>query len=253
MLFLTLSGKMLLLLAVFVEAGFVIGAGAMHIANRRCRPPEQKARWLKYVTYFIIVHCMLFAASAQKPVFLIVVIVLAVIGAVELIRATVLSRPPRTIAALTAFILFFAASTGTILFAAVSSPGLSVFVYLTICILDGYSQLTGQLIGAKHTHRLAPTISPNKTIEGGAGGAFCAIVTALVFRDFAGLGYAGALECGILLSCAGILGDLLASRYKRICGIKDYSGLLPGQGGVIDRFNSFFAAAPMFFMVQMMR
>jgi phosphatidate cytidylyltransferase len=250
MLFLNLSCKMLLLLAVFVEAGFIIGAVAMHVANRHSKPQERRAQWLKAAGYFLIVHFMLFTASAQRPVFLVVVAILAAIGFVEIIIATAQRRPPRIVAAFMAFSLYIAASTGTLLFVEISSPGTLVFVYLIICVLDAYSQLTGQLIGA---HGLAPSVSPQKTIEGAAGGAFCAIVTALVFRDFAGLGYMGALECGFLLSCAGILGDLLASRYKRLCGIKDYSALLPGQGGIIDRFNSFFAAAPVFFLFTLMR
>jgi phosphatidate cytidylyltransferase len=253
MLFLNLSCKMLLLLALFVETGFIIGAAAMHVALRHSKPPERKARRLKYATYFLITHFMLLAACAHRPVFLVVIAVLTASGSVELMNATAQRRPPRSVAALMAFGLYFAASTGTILFAANSSPGALVFVYLIICILDAYSQITGQLIGAHRAHGLAPSISPQKTIEGAAGGALCAILTALVFRDFAGLGYTGALECGILLSCAGILGDLLASRYKRLCGIKDYSKLLPGQGGIIDRFNSFFAAAPVFFLFTLMR
>lgn len=93
---------------------------------------------------------------------------------------------------------------------------------------------------------LSGRISPNKTIEGAVGGAVFATATALVFRTFAGFDFLHALGCGMVLSCAGILGDILSSRYKRLCGLKDFSAILPGQGGIIDRFNSFFAAATVF-------
>jgi phosphatidate cytidylyltransferase len=250
MLFLNLSCKMLLLVAVFVEAGFVIGGAAMYAAARHSDPLERKARRLKFATYFIITHFMILAASAGKPVFGVVAAALAAIGAVEIGKVTLQKRFSRAIIPVAACSCYFAASAGAVLFAWKALPSTAVYVYLIICVLDAYSQLTGQLIGR---HALAPAISPNKTVEGAVGGALCAVVTAMVFRGFAGFGYRDAFGCGLLLSCAGILGDLLSSKYKRICGIKDYSTLLPGQGGVIDRFNSFFAAALVYYLLDLAR
>jgi phosphatidate cytidylyltransferase len=243
MLFKNLTPSMLLLLALFVETGFVVGGAAMHAANRRLEAQVKKARWLKFGTYFIITHCMIFAASWGPPVFPVVMIVLAVAGAFEIVRATSRTVFLWPLVPTAAYGIYFLSAAGTILFAAASRPGIAVYAYLIVCVLDAYSQLTGQLIGR---HRFSANISPNKTIEGAAGGAVFAIATSLVFRFFAGFDFIHALGCGILLSCAGILGDILSSRYKRLCGIKDFSSLLPGQGGIIDRFNSFFAAATVF-------
>lgn len=241
---------MFLLLVAFVEAGFIIGGAAMYAAARHSDPLERKARRLKFATYFIITHLMIFAASAGKPVFGVVTAALAAIGAAEIVKVTKQKRFSRAIVPVAACSLYFTASAGAVLFAWKALPATAVYVYLIICVLDAYSQLTGQLIGR---HALAPAISPHKTVEGAVGGVLCAIVTAMVFRGFAGFGYLDAFGCGILLSCAGILGDLLSSRYKRLCGIKDYSALLPGQGGVVDRFNSFFAAALVYYLFDLVR
>jgi phosphatidate cytidylyltransferase len=243
MLFKDLTPSMLLLLALFVETGFIVGGIAMHAANRRAEAQVKKARWFKVGTYFIIMHCMLFAASWGPPVFPVVILVLAVIGAFEMVRATSRAMFSWPLVPTTAYSIYFFAAAGAILFAAAYGPGTAVYVYLIVCVLDAYSQLTGQLIGR---HSLGASISPNKTIEGALGGTVFAIVTSLVFRSFAGFGLLHALGCGVLLSNAGILGDLLSSRYKRLCRIKDFSALLPGQGGIIDRFNSFFAAGTVF-------
>jgi phosphatidate cytidylyltransferase len=243
MLFKNLTPSMLLLLGLFVETGFIVGAAATYAAGRRLEAQVKKARWLKFGTYFIIMHCTLFAASCGPPIFPFVIFALAAIGAFEIIRATSRTVFSWPLVPTAAYGIYFFSATGTVLFAAGFGPGTAVYVYLIICVLDAYSQLTGQLIGR---HSLGKTISPNKTIEGALSGAVFAIVTALVFRSFAGFDLLHALGCGALLASTGILGDLLSSRYKRLCGIKDFSALLLGQGGIIDRFNSFFAAATVF-------
>ena len=97
-------------------------------------------------------------------------------------------------------------------------------------------------------HKLAPRLSPNKSIEGSIGGFVCAIVFMLLyglilktakfevnFAVMAVYGFLGALACQ--------LGDLSFSAVKRLCGIKDYGNLIPGHGGMLDRFDSMFWTA----------
>lgn len=117
-----------------------------------------------------------------------------------------------------------------VLVAAISAFGCDTFAYLT-----------GRLIGK---HKMAPLLSPNKTVEGALGG----IVTSLVLSLLVGIGigesplkYALAGGVGAL---AGIVGDLAASAIKRNKGIKDYSNLIPGHGGILDRFDSMLFVAP---------
>lgn len=108
---------------------------------------------------------------------------------------------------------------------------------------DAGAYFVGKAMGR---HKLWPSISPNKTIEGAVGGVIIAVFTALLFAWFSG----GLLSAGqavwIGLSCAviGQLGDLVQSAYKRVYGIKDSGKLLPGHGGILDRCDSWIVVFP---------
>jgi len=248
MLFKDVTYSMTFLLIVFLESGFIIGAVAMHSANRKVKKQERNFYWFKFFTYYCITHCMVLAVISGKTLFSVIVVIVAVGGAFEMFKATSRAQFSKPVVPISAWGIYLMAGFGTICFAVHCPPAAALYVYLIVCVLDGYSQIVGQLAGK---HKLSAAISPNKTIEGSAGGAVFAIVTAIVFRSFVHFDFASALGCGALLACAGIGGDLLASRYKRLCGIKDFSSIVPGQGGVIDRFNSFMAAAPVFMIMQM--
>lgn len=100
-------------------------------------------------------------------------------------------------------------------------------------------------------HKLAPVVSPNKTIEGLLGGLVCALAGILIyglilqfaFRFEVNYGYA--LLYGLLGGGMGVFGDLCFSVIKRQTGIKDYGNLIPGHGGVLDRFDSVVTVAPL--------
>lgn len=122
---------------------------------------------------------------------------------------------------------------------------LSLFVYsgfvphfphskLFLCVLafDAFSQFFGQLFGR---HSLIRKISPNKTIEGCVGGLLMCILTSFLMFD--------SVWKGVYISFFALSGDLLASYAKRHAGVKDFSQLLPGQGGVLDRFDSYIFSA----------
>ena len=100
-------------------------------------------------------------------------------------------------------------------------------------------------------HKLAPTISPKKTVEGAVGGVLGAVLGMVIyclvlqrFFDFQ-VNYAWAVLYGILGSLGGMFGDLSFSAIKRQVGIKDYGNLIPGHGGVLDRFDSMTVVAPL--------
>ena len=119
---------------------------------------------------------------------------------------------------------------------------LQLTIAILVCtITDSFAYLVGRKIGKR---KLAPTISPSKTIEGSLGGT---IATALFLLLMAvGLSVTGTVEIHYMklflylltASLVGQFGDLCMSAVKRIEGIKDYSDLLPGHGGVLDRFDS---------------
>ena len=100
-------------------------------------------------------------------------------------------------------------------------------------------------------HKLCPVISPKKTVEGFVGGIALAIIGMVIYSLILQLGfgfrvnYFYVIIYGILGSLAGVMGDLSFSVIKRQTGIKDYGNLIPGHGGVLDRFDSVILAAPL--------
>lgn len=94
-------------------------------------------------------------------------------------------------------------------------------------------------------HPLAPSISPGKTWEGWAGGAVTSLFIGAMLQHFLGAAGSGHwLILAVLVSVFGPLGDLLESLLKRRAGIKDSGQILPGHGGILDRFDSHIIAAP---------
>lgn len=100
-------------------------------------------------------------------------------------------------------------------------------------------------------HKLAPVVSPHKTIEGVIGGVLSAVLGMVIYTLILDLGfsfrvnYVYAILYGLLGSVAGVFGDLSYSVIKRQTGIKDYGYLIPGHGGFLDRFDSITTVAPL--------
>ena len=110
---------------------------------------------------------------------------------------------------------------------------------------DIFAYFTGLLIGR---HKLAPGLSPKKTIEGSVGGILgSALLCGLFGYYFLPEMFIHTLVIGVLGSVFAQLGDLTASLVKRRLGIKDYGNLIPGHGGVLDRFDSLLFTAPLVF------
>jgi phosphatidate cytidylyltransferase len=110
---------------------------------------------------------------------------------------------------------------------------------------DIFDYFTGYFLGK---HKMAPNLSPKKTIEGAVGGligsSFFGWLFGYIFiREIAGV----CLILGLVGGLAGMAGDLTASAFKRKMGIKDYGTLIPGHGGIMDRFDSVIFVAPVMF------
>lgn len=113
-----------------------------------------------------------------------------------------------------------------------------VYLLIITILTDTFALFTGKLIGK---HKMAPIISPNKTYEGFIGGMIAGVVTAVVFYHVAinsSLPLSILILITTILSVVGQLGDLVFSAIKRYYGEKDFSNLIPGHGGILDRFDS---------------
>lgn len=126
------------------------------------------------------------------------------------------------------------------------------FVFLASWGSDTCAYCVGVLIGK---HKMTPKLSPKKSVEGAIGGVLGASILFTLYTHFVINGYSGitlSLPLAAILGAAGALvsmvGDLAASAVKRDHEIKDYGKLIPGHGGIMDRFDSVIVAAPIIFI-----
>lgn len=121
---------------------------------------------------------------------------------------------------------------------------MSVFIMVWVC--DSGAYFTGYFLGK---HKMAPRLSPKKTIEGGVGGVLLTVVAALIIQRFLPIApnMLNAVIVALLVAFGAIVGDLFESYLKRSFGVKDSGNILPGHGGFADRFDSFLMVAPLCF------
>lgn len=127
-----------------------------------------------------------------------------------------------------------------------AGPAATTWLIAVIAISDSAQYYTGRAFGRR---KLAPAVSPAKTIEGAIGGVVVAAIAgaalARVCLPQVPMAVAGVLTLTLVMF--GIAGDLFESLIKRSAGVKDSSALIPGHGGVLDRIDSYLFAAPVFY------
>ncbi len=218
-------------------AGFAIGAVMMAIGGRQAAPEIRRGRWIKFGVYFAIVYTFLAVTAAGRPWIQGLVAGIVVAGAFELRGAT--RRMQRGSPAAVWCVYALIGSLALVNLWRMT-PSAVATLYVVVAVFDGFSQLSGQWFGRRP---LAPRISPGKTVEGASGGLTAACLAAMCLGGPAAVGFAGRVALGVGTALACLAGDLAASWVKRASGIKDYSDVLPGHGGVLDRFDSFLSAA----------
>ncbi|AZR72377.1 hypothetical protein BBF96_02585 [Anoxybacter fermentans] len=123
-------------------------------------------------------------------------------------------------------------------------PGINAIYFALICTwaTDSFAYFVGKSFGRKH---LAPNISPKKTVEGFIGGILGSFLAGLIYSIINGFSPFKAGVIAFLIGIVGQMGDLFESALKRDAGIKDSGNLIPGHGGVLDRFDSAFFTLPL--------
>ena len=125
-------------------------------------------------------------------------------------------------------------------------PNMLLLVFVLLWVNDTFAYLTGRLLGK---HKLFERISPGKTIEGSIGGLVFTLAGVAVFSHYVSwLPLKVALGMGLIAVTFGTLGDLCESMLKRQAGVKDSGKLIPGHGGVLDRFDSVLFTLPFVFV-----
>jgi len=132
-----------------------------------------------------------------------------------------------------------------------NEPWTALLLFVLVWSADSAAYFTGRGFGRR---KLAPAISPGKTLEGVAGALASVVPVIAVFSllpAFAPASWPALLVVAVLAILMSVVGDLFESNWKRLTHIKDSGGLLPGHGGVLDRIDGLIFAAPLFLLYVM--
>lgn len=232
--------KLIIIIGLLFSAGAVLMA-LIHLTGRP-GVSQIKKDWLKFGVYMGLISFVLMIAYRGRWSIALMLMAISLGGAVEL-RANLKSRGTHPGINSNIFFLLLSAALGHLLLKGYSDwYSQFAFIFIIVSITDSFSQLWGRLLGE---HKLCPKLSPGKTIEGLLGG----LVTALAISRALSfllpeIDLMKILYMGLILAASAVLGDLVFSYIKRRIGIKDFSGIIPGHGGILDRFDSLIVAAP---------
>ncbi len=223
---------------LFIISFFLLGALAFLVIHRQKTNREQRRSWIKYLTYFIIIHLVFFSIILHQLFFRTLIWIILVAGFLEIFNLFRGSGRCKRKVFVSSILIYLILSVSFFYFGRLSQ-GLILFTFLITAGFDAFSQIAGQLMGR---HYLVPRISPGKTFEGLLGGSLVAVVAAFLLKDLVGkpAGEMALITAGIVLFAFS--GDIFFSWYKRQYKVKDYSNVLPGHGGFLDRFDSLIAA-----------
>lgn len=123
---------------------------------------------------------------------------------------------------------------------------LLICFFVIIWCSDVGAFVTGISLGRKFPGKLFPSVSPKKTWAGSAGGMASAVLAAVLLYEFRILRFplVHCIILAIVMNVSGVYGDLYESQWKRVYGVKDSGNLIPGHGGLLDRFDSTLMAMP---------
>jgi phosphatidate cytidylyltransferase len=237
---------MILQLYYIILGLFLLGAVLMAIILIRRPDLDKKKSWTKYAGYFFIVNVLIATVVFLPKYFIYLAILILAFGWYELLQ---LARKSKNKTAFgVAIILYLFLNFTFLSYALLPKAYLFMGVFL-VNIFDAFSQLSGQLLGRK---KILPRISPNKTLEGLVGGFIFTLLAALYLKQDLPLSLVESLVVAAFIAVFSFTGDLLASLLKRISLVKDYSNILPGQGGFLDRFDSLIFTSAFFFMLSIL-
>jgi len=225
----------------FCLLAFLMGGAGLYSASRKMECSIRRDRRTKFITYFCTVHIVLLCVLLGPRVLAVLILLILLIGASELYQVLHSAGRGQFLFRTGVSVGYVLLGLALLLFFSFSTKEMAVFVYLVVATFDGFSQVSGNLFGRR---LLARKISQGKTVEGTLGGLVFASVMAVLLHPLVSLSVAQSLAAGAWIVAAGFSGDLLASWVKRTSGVKDFGRILPGHGGVLDRFDSLLLAGP---------
>jgi len=225
---------------LLLMAHLVSGGGWLIRITRKLTLEESRQQWIKYGTYLVLVNLLWCCLVWVPALFPYLGWLIALIALFEWWR--VIKPLKNKTGLIFAYMLISGAFVG---FTYMDSKIL-LFSYFVVVLFDGSCQVIGQLLGKR---ALLPKISPRKTLEGLSGGFIVTLATALLTRQSFAFEWSELIFRTCLLMVAAFTGDLLASAAKRSAKVATFGKLLPGHGGILDRFDSLMMAGAYTFMI----
>lgn len=216
---------------------FILGGISFYLINRRRPPDVAKKNYLKYFTYFIIINILFYSITLFTGSFQYLTLGIIGVGLNELLRLFLRSDFQFKSFFILSVIIYLIISVGFFMYSQMDYK-IVLYVFLIASIFDSFSQITGQLWGKQ---KILPRISPNKTIGGVLGGGAVAVLSGFLLASLYETTVINRLLFSLGVVLFAFIGDIMASLYKRKYRAKDYSQLIPGHGGVLDRFDSLIA------------
>lgn len=237
-------------------AGFALAAGLFEFYSLTKKLELKADAAIGYLAAAALFIGFVFDAPAKAPEFLIATVAAAIIAVLisQLFRFQKDFTKMLAGIGVTLFGVFYVAFLGGFLVAArvgFETPAnlsthLLAFFFLVTFGSDAGAYFAGRALGK---HKLAPAISPGKTVEGLIGGLAAAAVSAALatWWFIPELPYKWSIPLAIVLAVVGVLGDLCESAMKRGSNTKDAANILPGHGGLLDRLDSLLFGAPILY------
>ncbi len=234
---------------IFIKGGFIYTA-AMYVVSILGLREFLKAKstkkslpvFIEFISYIIFSLIVLSNINNNEMIYSVDFKILSGLFLVYLIP-TVLYHDRSLYSVTDAFyliagIFFLGVSFSLLIIIRNISLDLIIYLFLITILTDSYAYITGSLIGR---HKMLKEISPNKTWEGMFGGTLVGTIISVVFYRIAIDPTISIYQITLIttfLSIIGQFGDLCFSAIKRYFGIKDFSNIMPGHGGILDRFDS---------------
>ncbi|MBA4408614.1 MAG: phosphatidate cytidylyltransferase [Bacteroidota bacterium] len=233
--------KLILILIIY----FALGAGLTYRNNKGKNSESTAQNWLKYLVYLGIIFALFAIIYYFNSWFKYACLWIILVGIFELTRLEIKNNRKRKALFSGILVVFLLISCLFYSFSLIERHILLI-TFFTVSAFDAFSQTIGQMFGKS---KIVPQISPNKTVGGFIGGILLAVTTALLIGNILNLETALSLFWGICISLSAFVGDLAASAVKRKYQVKDFSRLIPGHGGYLDRFDSLMFAGAMVYLL----
>lgn len=220
----------------------ILGAMGVAIVNLEAEEESIRRRWIRYYSYIITTLVVIITIFTSLFSLLTIVIILA--GYYEVIRAVAKYRNrsfPLLISSLAGYTLIAA---GFLFFSFIFNSFFQFSIYLQVLLFDIFRQVTifllkktGWSAGARPYRRVGAVI----------GGFVCCVITAVIVSGMMNVSLFISFFIGVLTATTAVTADLLATWFKRRLHVKYYSKLLPGQGGFLDRFDTYMVAGLVYY------